>query len=81
MPRHMIGNKSYLTDYEDIDRGFVAFGDFKLTDESQVLLKVPRNGNMYSVAVKNVVPQGVLTCLFAKATSEESNLWHKRLGH
>ncbi|GKB58535.1 hypothetical protein Tco_0914721 [Tanacetum coccineum] len=24
--RHMTGNKSYLTDYEEIDRGFVAFG-------------------------------------------------------
>ncbi|GKD08908.1 ribonuclease H-like domain-containing protein, partial [Tanacetum coccineum] len=24
--RHMIGNKSYLTDYEEIDGGFVAFG-------------------------------------------------------
>ncbi|GKE32056.1 hypothetical protein Tco_1451378, partial [Tanacetum coccineum] len=23
--RHMIGNKSYLTDYQDIDGGFVAF--------------------------------------------------------
>nr|GFA67773.1 hypothetical protein [Tanacetum cinerariifolium] len=24
--RHMIGNKSYLIDYEEIDKGFVAFG-------------------------------------------------------
>ncbi|GKE05721.1 ribonuclease H-like domain-containing protein [Tanacetum coccineum] len=24
--RHMIGNRSYLTDYEEINRGFVAFG-------------------------------------------------------
>ncbi|GJX50352.1 retrotransposon protein, putative, ty1-copia subclass [Tanacetum coccineum] len=30
---------------------------------------------------KNVVPQGGLTCLFAKATPDESNLWHRRLGH
>ncbi|GJV62631.1 ribonuclease H-like domain-containing protein [Tanacetum coccineum] len=138
--RHMTGNKSYLTDYEEIDGGFVAFGgnskggkitgkgkirtskldfedvyfvkelkfnlfsvsqmsdkknsvlftdtacvvlslDFKLTDESHVLLKVPRKDNMYSVDLKNVVPQGGLTCLFAKATPDESNLWHRRLGH
>nr|GEV69465.1 ribonuclease H-like domain-containing protein [Tanacetum cinerariifolium] len=138
--RHMTGNISYLTDYEEIDRGFVAFRgnskeekitgkgkirtgklyfedvyfvkelkfnlfsvsqmcdkknnviftdtacvvlslDFKLTDESHVLLKVPRKDNMYSVDLKNVVPQGGLTCLFVKATSDESNLWHKRLGH
>ncbi|GJT19173.1 putative ribonuclease H-like domain-containing protein [Tanacetum coccineum] len=79
--RHMTGNISYLTDYEEIDGGFVAFGDFKLTDESHVLLKVPRKDNMYNVDLKNVVPQGGLTCLFAKATPDESNLWHRRLRH
>ncbi|GJW16118.1 ribonuclease H-like domain-containing protein [Tanacetum coccineum] len=138
--RHMTGNRSYLTDYEEIDGGFVAFGgnskggkitgkgkirtgkldfedvyfvkelkfnlfsvsqmcdkknsvlftdtecvvlspDFKLTDESHVLLKVPRKDNMYSVDLKNVVPQGGLTCILAKATPDESNLWHRRLGH
>ncbi|GJZ19430.1 ribonuclease H-like domain-containing protein, partial [Tanacetum coccineum] len=55
--------------------------DFKLTNESHVLLKVPRKDNMYSVDLKNVVPQGGLTCLFAKATPDESNLWHRRLGY
>ncbi|GJW93808.1 putative ribonuclease H-like domain-containing protein [Tanacetum coccineum] len=95
--RHMTGNRSYLTDYEEIDGGFIAFGgstkggkitrkrkirtDFKLTDESHVLLKVPRKDNMYNIYLKNVVPQGGLTCLFAKATLDESNLWHRRLGH
>ncbi|GKC76129.1 ribonuclease H-like domain-containing protein, partial [Tanacetum coccineum] len=138
--RHMTGNKSYLTDYEEIDGGFVAFGgnskggkitgkgkirtskldfedvyfvkelkfnlfsvsqmcdkknsvlftdtecvvlspDFKLTNESHVWLKVPRKDNMYNVDLKNVFPQGGLTCLFEKAIPYESNLWHKRLGH
>ncbi|GJR57584.1 ribonuclease H-like domain-containing protein [Tanacetum coccineum] len=136
----MTGNRSYFTDYEEIDGGFVAFGgnskgrkitrkgkiktgkldfedvyfvkelkfnlfsvsqmcdkknsvlftdtecvvlspDFKLTDESHVLLKVPRKDNIYSVDLKNVIPQGGLTCLFAKSTPDESNLWHRRLGH
>nr|GEU59495.1 retrovirus-related Pol polyprotein from transposon TNT 1-94 [Tanacetum cinerariifolium] len=113
--RHMTGNKSFFTDYQEIDEGFVAFRgspkrgkisskvkirtwkldfedvyfvkelkfnlffvsqmcdkknivlfteteclilspDFKLLDENQVLLKVPRQNN-------------------------ESNLWHRRLGH
>ncbi|GJV23187.1 hypothetical protein Tco_1375882 [Tanacetum coccineum] len=124
--RHMTGNMSYLTDYEEIDGGYVAFGgnpkggkitgrgiiktgnldfedvyfvrelkfnlfsvsqmcdnsvlfndteyivlspNFKLTDESHVLLKVPRKNNIYSVDLKNIVPKGGLTCLFAKATS------------
>ncbi|GJU77531.1 putative ribonuclease H-like domain-containing protein [Tanacetum coccineum] len=138
--RHRTGNMSYLTDYEEIDEGYVAFGgnpkggkitgrdtiktgnldfenvyfvkelkfnlfsvlkmcdkknsvlfndtecivlspNFKLTDESQVLLKVPRKNNMYSVDLKNRVPKGGLTCLFAKATSDGSELWHRRLGH
>ncbi|GJZ22546.1 putative ribonuclease H-like domain-containing protein [Tanacetum coccineum] len=138
--RHMTGNMSYLTDYEEIDGGYVTFGgnpkggkitgrgtiktgnldfenvyfvrelkfnlfsvsqmcdkknsvlfndtecivlspNFKLTNESQVLLKVPRKNNMYSVDLNNIVPKGGLTCLLAKATSDESKLWHRRLGH
>ncbi|GJV03420.1 putative ribonuclease H-like domain-containing protein, partial [Tanacetum coccineum] len=55
--------------------------DFKLLNESQVLLKVPRHDNMYSFNLKNVVPSGGLTCLISKATIDESNLWHRRLGH
>nr|GEV53401.1 ribonuclease H-like domain-containing protein [Tanacetum cinerariifolium] len=138
--RHMTWNKALLTDYQDINGGFVAFGgstkggkitgigkirtnkiefkdvffvkelkfslfcvsqmcdkknsvlftkseclvlspDFKLVDESQVLLRVPRQNNMYNFDLKNVVPFGDLTCLFAKPIINESNLWHKRLGH
>ncbi|GJU85511.1 putative ribonuclease H-like domain-containing protein [Tanacetum coccineum] len=138
--RHMTGNKDFLTDYQDIDGGFVAFGgsarggkitgkgkirtdkldfedvffvnelkfnlfsvsqmcdkknsvlfteteclvlspDFKLLDESQVLLRVPRQSNMYSFDLRNVVPSGDLTCLFANATIDESKLWHRRMGH
>ncbi|GJZ45440.1 putative ribonuclease H-like domain-containing protein [Tanacetum coccineum] len=36
---------------------------------------------MYSFDMKNIVPKDGLTCLVAKATSEESMLWHRRLGH
>ncbi|GJZ14641.1 retrovirus-related pol polyprotein from transposon TNT 1-94, partial [Tanacetum coccineum] len=43
--------------------------------------KIPRQNNMYSFDMKNIVPKDGLTCLVAKATSEESMLWHKRLGH
>ncbi|GKD12660.1 ribonuclease H-like domain-containing protein [Tanacetum coccineum] len=32
--------------------------DFKLLDENQVLLRVPRKSNMYSVNLKNVAPLG-----------------------
>ncbi|GJS60939.1 putative ribonuclease H-like domain-containing protein [Tanacetum coccineum] len=66
--RYMTWNMSYLTDFEEIDGGYVAFG-------------VPRKNNMYSVDLKNIVPKGGLTCLFAKAIFDESKLWHRRLGH
>ncbi|GKC10041.1 ribonuclease H-like domain-containing protein [Tanacetum coccineum] len=100
--RHITRNKFYLSNYQDVDGGFVAFKevlkeknsvlfteteclvlspDFKLLDESQVLLKIPRQNNMYNFHLKNVVPSGDLTCLFAKATIDESNLCHRRLGH
>nr|GEY40312.1 putative ribonuclease H-like domain-containing protein [Tanacetum cinerariifolium] len=55
--------------------------NFKLPDESQVLLRVPRENNMYNVNLKNIVPSGDLTYLFAKATTDESNLWQRRLAH
>nr|GEX14757.1 copia protein [Tanacetum cinerariifolium] len=138
--RHMIGNMSYLSDFEELNGGYVAFGgnpkggkisgkgkirtgkldfddvyfvkelkfslfnvsqmcdkknsalftdteclvlfpEFKLPDESQVLLRVSRENNMYNVNLKNIVPSGDLICLFAKETLDESNLWHRRLGH
>nr|GEX86927.1 putative ribonuclease H-like domain-containing protein [Tanacetum cinerariifolium] len=138
--RHITGNISYLTEFEEINSRYVAFSrnskggkitskgkirtfkldfddvyfvkalklnlfsvsqmcdrknivlfidteciilslDFKLPDENQVLLRVPRENNMYNVDLKNIVPSGDLTCLFEKATLDESNLWHRRLGH
>nr|GEX13357.1 hypothetical protein [Tanacetum cinerariifolium] len=139
-PRHMTGNISFLSDFEEFNRGYVAFrgnpkggkipgkgkfktgkldfddvyfvkelkfnlfsvsqmcdkknsvlftdtecvvfsSDYKLSDENHVLLRVPRENNMYNGDLKNVVPLGYLTCPFAKATLDESNLLHRRLGH
>nr|GEZ66660.1 ribonuclease H-like domain-containing protein [Tanacetum cinerariifolium] len=55
--------------------------DFKLPDENQVLLKILREHNMYSFNLKNIDPSGDLACLFAKASIDESNKWHRRPGH
>ncbi|GJX27432.1 putative ribonuclease H-like domain-containing protein [Tanacetum coccineum] len=55
--------------------------DFKLPDENQILLRIPRKDNMYSFDMQNIVPKENLTCLVAKATTDESMLWHRRLGH
>ncbi|GKA18697.1 putative ribonuclease H-like domain-containing protein, partial [Tanacetum coccineum] len=55
--------------------------NFKLPDENQILLRIPREDNMYSFDMKNIVPKESLTCLVAKTTYDESMLWHRRLGH
>nr|GFB00260.1 ribonuclease H-like domain-containing protein [Tanacetum cinerariifolium] len=126
--RHMTWNVSYLSDFKELNGGYVAFGgnpkggkitgkgkiktgkldfddvyfvkelkfnlfsvsqmcnkknsvlftdieclvlssDFKLSDASQVLLRVPRENNMYNVNLRNVVPSGDLTCLFCKSNT------------
>nr|GEW18211.1 ribonuclease H-like domain-containing protein [Tanacetum cinerariifolium] len=56
----------YVAFEEDPKRGkittdtkcVVLYPDFKLLDESQVLLRDPRKNNMYSVDLKNVAPSG-----------------------
>nr|GEX05771.1 hypothetical protein [Tanacetum cinerariifolium] len=94
--RHMIGNISYLSDYEPYDGGYVLFGqgggkitskgfiknrDFKLKDDTNVLLRTPRQHNMYFIDLNNILPHKDLTCLVAKASADESILWHRRLGN
>nr|GEX36838.1 hypothetical protein [Tanacetum cinerariifolium] len=95
--RHMTGNISYLSDFKEINGGYVAFGGNpkggKITGKGKIKtskldfddvyfvieLKVPKENNMYNAGLKNIVPSGDLTCLFAKATLDESNLWHRRV--
>nr|GEY05029.1 ribonuclease H-like domain-containing protein [Tanacetum cinerariifolium] len=73
------GNMSYLSNFKELNGGYFAFGGNpkggKIT--SKVLLRVPRENNMYNVNLMNIVPSGALTCLFEKATLDESNLWHR----
>ncbi|GKB15334.1 putative ribonuclease H-like domain-containing protein [Tanacetum coccineum] len=71
--RHMTGNKSFLTNYQKIDGGFVAFGG------SPKDVKDTRKGKIRTGKLD--FEEGGLTCLFAKAIIDESNLWHRRLGH
>nr|GEW67366.1 hypothetical protein [Tanacetum cinerariifolium] len=76
-------------EYEPYDGGYVSFGqgggkitgkDFKLKDDTNVLLRTPRQHNMYSIDLNNIVPHKDLTCLVAKASADKSMLWHRRLG-
>nr|GEZ07075.1 putative ribonuclease H-like domain-containing protein [Tanacetum cinerariifolium] len=70
-------NSVLFTDLECIVLG----RDFKLLDDANVLLRTPRQHNMYSINLNNIVPHKDLTCLVAKASADEGMLWHMSLGH
>nr|GFB84100.1 ribonuclease H-like domain-containing protein [Tanacetum cinerariifolium] len=55
--------------------------NFKLLDDTNILLRTPRQHNMYSIDLNNIIPYKDLTCLVAKASADECILWHRRLGH
>ncbi|GJX73278.1 putative ribonuclease H-like domain-containing protein [Tanacetum coccineum] len=44
----------------------------------QILLKVPRHHNIYSFDMMTPTPAKGFACLIAKATFDESKLWHRR---
>nr|GEW36778.1 ribonuclease H-like domain-containing protein [Tanacetum cinerariifolium] len=70
-------NKVLFTDTDCL----VLSPEFKLPNENQVLFKILRQHNMYSFNLKNIDLSRDLACLFAKASINESNKWHRRLGH
>nr|GEV45835.1 hypothetical protein [Tanacetum cinerariifolium] len=111
--RHMTGNMSYLSDFEELNGGYVAFGGNPKGDKISGKGKI-RTGkldfvdvyfvkelkfNLFSVLQmcdkKNSVLFTDTECLvlspdfklpdesqvLLRATLDESNLWHRRLGH
>nr|GEW98607.1 hypothetical protein [Tanacetum cinerariifolium] len=52
--------------------------NFKLKDDTNVFLRTPRQHNMYSIDLNNIVPHKNMTCMVAKASVDESMLWHRR---
>nr|GFA39430.1 putative ribonuclease H-like domain-containing protein [Tanacetum cinerariifolium] len=70
-------NSVLFTDSECIVLG----RDFKLLDDANILLRTPRQHNIYSIDLNNIVPHRDLTCLVAKASADKCILWHRRLGH
>ncbi|GKB63986.1 hypothetical protein Tco_0920172, partial [Tanacetum coccineum] len=76
---HMTGNRAHLEDYQELSKvGSVTFGGSKGRNQwEKVLLKVPRQHNMYTFDMKNVDSSKGYTCLLAKASSNEAKLWHR----
>ncbi|GJR02500.1 putative ribonuclease H-like domain-containing protein [Tanacetum coccineum] len=66
-------NKVVFTDSECL----VLSHEFKLPDANQILLRIPRQNNMYNFNLEKIVPSGALAYLITKATIDESNKWHR----
>nr|GFA48443.1 ribonuclease H-like domain-containing protein [Tanacetum cinerariifolium] len=63
-------NSVLFTDSECIVLG----RDFKLLVDANILLGTPRQHNMYSIDLNNIVPHRDLTCLVTKASVDECML-------
>ncbi|GJT58153.1 putative ribonuclease H-like domain-containing protein [Tanacetum coccineum] len=55
--------------------------EFQLPENSQVVLRAPRRHNLYSFNLTEIQLERDITCLLAKASSEESTKWHRRMAH
>nr|GEV55470.1 hypothetical protein [Tanacetum cinerariifolium] len=76
------GSNGRITGKGKIKAGRLDFENVYYVEElKHLLLKIPRQHNMYSFNLKNINPSEDLACLFAKASIDESNKWHRRLGH
>ncbi|GKD79934.1 ribonuclease H-like domain-containing protein, partial [Tanacetum coccineum] len=71
------GSKGYITG-KDTECPVLS-PEFKLPDENQVLLRIPRQNSMYSFNLENIVLSRGLACLIANAIINESNKWHRRV--
>ncbi|GJW99833.1 putative ribonuclease H-like domain-containing protein [Tanacetum coccineum] len=58
----------------------VSPGSLGMPDENQILLKVPRQHNMYSFDMKTPTLTKDYACLIAKAHLMNLKLWHRKLG-
>nr|GEX66133.1 retrovirus-related Pol polyprotein from transposon TNT 1-94 [Tanacetum cinerariifolium] len=67
-------NNVFFTEFECL----ILSPDFKLLDENQVLLKVPRQNNMYGFDLKNVAPSGGIKREFSVARTPQQNRVAKR---
>nr|GEY03998.1 putative ribonuclease H-like domain-containing protein [Tanacetum cinerariifolium] len=70
-------NRVLFTDTECL----VLSKDFKLPDDSVVVLKILRKHNPYTINLNNLCLRGNLACLVAHALFDESVKRYRRMGH
>ncbi|GKA89460.1 putative ribonuclease H-like domain-containing protein, partial [Tanacetum coccineum] len=81
--RHMTRNKALLADYQDIDGGFVSLviGSTRWLENSVLFTETECLVLSPDFKLLDRFNLFICKCLFAKATIDESKLWHRRLGH
>ncbi|GKG00553.1 putative ribonuclease H-like domain-containing protein, partial [Tanacetum coccineum] len=55
--------------------------EYQLPDDSQVVLRIPRERDLYTFSISKLQPEQNVTCLVAKASLNESTKWHRRMAH
>ncbi|GJR80718.1 putative ribonuclease H-like domain-containing protein [Tanacetum coccineum] len=55
--------------------------EFQLPDKNQVVLRIPREHDLYTFRISDLQPEQKVTCLVAKASLDESTRWHRRMAH
>ena len=50
-------------------------------DKDYVVIKAARDCDIYKLDMSQVDPDAETTCLIARASNDESQLWHRSLGH
>ncbi|GJU64016.1 putative ribonuclease H-like domain-containing protein [Tanacetum coccineum] len=69
-------NKVLFTDKECL----VLSKEFQLPEKSQVVLRVPRRHNLYTLLTE-IQPERDINYLLAKASFDESTKWHRTMAH
>ncbi|GJZ75917.1 ribonuclease H-like domain-containing protein [Tanacetum coccineum] len=75
-----VGEQHVMRDYIQMDLSWKIQSERRLSGTA-FSLGLLSNMDHQSFDMKNIVPKESLTCLVAKATLDESMLWHRRLGH
>ncbi|KAJ9535203.1 hypothetical protein OSB04_un001716 [Centaurea solstitialis] len=63
------------------DECIVLSPEFKIVDQSMILLRTPRRDNVYCLDLNKASTIPSLRCLISKASKSESSLWHRRMCH
>jgi len=74
-----ICDKKYLTLFDE-SFCYILKPGFKIP-EDWVVIKAPRDRDVYKLDMSQVDAETETICLIAQASNDESQLWHRRLGH